>query len=171
MSGVFRATPFARLFCDIFWKGVVRRSTIWALLIFFALQNFSRKTNHLCIPKWIAYLKTNTKGIKRKKKRGKKVGVLYCGGGFIIVNRELAYFIAGGFINAMWTLHTELLHTDAFTHRSLFTELTDRRYPKVWRREAFTQSSFYTQTLLHRDAESSFCTQTPQALTHRSFYT
>ena len=64
-------------------------------------------------------------------------------------------------------IHTELLHTNAFTHRSLFTELTDRRFDA----EAFTQSSFYTQTLSHRDAESSFCTQTPQAFTHRSFYT
>ena len=43
MSGDFRATPFARLFFGIFWKGLVRKSTIWALLFFFALQNFSGK--------------------------------------------------------------------------------------------------------------------------------
>ena len=52
------------------------------------------------LPNWKRILKG-----KNGKKREKNVGVLYCGGGFIIVNRELAYFIAGGFINAMWTLH------------------------------------------------------------------
>ena len=41
MPGDFKATPFARLFFDIFWKGLVRKSTIWALLIFLQLQNFS----------------------------------------------------------------------------------------------------------------------------------
>ena len=36
-------------------------------------------------------------------------------------------------------IHTEFLHTNAFTHRSLFC------------RAGFTQSSFDTQTLLHRE--------------------
>ena len=39
-----------------------------------------------------------------KGKNGKKRWRTLLRGGFIIVNRELAYFIAGGFINAMWTL-------------------------------------------------------------------
>ena len=52
------------------------------------------------LPNW----KRTLKGKKREKKREKRVGVLYYGGGFIIVNRELTYFIAGGFINAIWTL-------------------------------------------------------------------
>ena len=54
-------------------------------------------------PNWKRILKG-----KNGKKREKKVGVLYYGGGFIIVNRELAYFIAGRFINAMWTLYIDL---------------------------------------------------------------
>ena len=43
MSGDFKATPFARLFFGIFWKGLVRKSTIWALLIFLHSQTFSGK--------------------------------------------------------------------------------------------------------------------------------
>ena len=45
-----------------------------------------QKKKHLCIPKWIAYLKTNTKG-KKRNKNGKK---------------KLAYFITGGFL-LLWT--------------------------------------------------------------------
>ena len=48
-------------------------------------------------------------------------------------------------------LHTELLHTDAFTHR------------KLVHRAGFTQSSFYTPKLLHRER--------PLQAFHRSFYT
>ena len=51
-------------------------------------------------------------------------------------------------------IHTVLLHTDACTHRSLFTELTDRR--------------FDAERPLHRAA---FAHRRPQAFTHRSFYT
>ena len=74
-------------------------------------------------------------------------------------------------------IHTELLHTDAFTHRSLFTELRDRRFDA----ERPLHRAAFTQTLLHRDAQSSFCTQTPPgfyaqkflhiSFTQTSFYT
>ena len=49
-------------------------------------------------------------------------------------------------------IHTELLHTDAFTHRSLFTELTDRRFDaeRPLHRAAFTHRRFYTE--MHRAA-------------------
>ena len=65
-------------------------------------------------------------------------------------------------------IHTELLHTDAFTHRSLFTELTDRRFDaeRPLHRAAFTHRRFYTE--MHRAA---FVHKRPQAFTHRSFYT
>ena len=65
-------------------------------------------------------------------------------------------------------IHTELLHTDAFTHRSLFTELTDRRFDaeRPLHRAAFTHRRFYTE--MHRAA---FAHKRPQAFTHRSFYT
>ena len=43
MSGDFRATPFARLFFGIFWKGLVRKSTIWALLIFLHSRTFQAR--------------------------------------------------------------------------------------------------------------------------------
>ena len=78
-------------------------------------------------------------------------------------------------------IHTELLHTDAFTHRSLFTELTDRRFDaeRPVYRAAFTHRRFYTE--MHRDTQSSFCTQTPPgfyaqkflhiSFTQRSLYT
>ena len=44
-------------------------------------------------------------------------------------------------------IHTELLHTNAFTHRSLFTELTDRRFDaeRPLHRSAFTHRHFYTE--------------------------
>ena len=44
-------------------------------------------------------------------------------------------------------IHTELLHTNAFTHRSLFTELTDRRFDaeRPLHRAAFTHRHFYTE--------------------------
>ena len=52
-------------------------------------------------------------------------------------------------------LHTELLHTDAFTHRSLFTE-------QGLHRAAFTHRSVYT--------ERGLCTeQLIQSYTHRNF--
>ena len=65
-------------------------------------------------------------------------------------------------------IHTELLHTDAFTHRSLFTELTDRRFDaeRPLHRAAFTHRRCYTE--MHRAA---FAHKRPQAFTHRSFYT
>ena len=43
MSGDFKATPFARLFFGIFWKGLVRKSTIWALLIFLHSRTFQAR--------------------------------------------------------------------------------------------------------------------------------
>ena len=43
---------------------------------------------------------------EKTEKTGKKSWRTLLRGGFIIVNRELAYFIAGGFINAMWPLYT-----------------------------------------------------------------
>ena len=52
-------------------------------------------------------------------------------------------------------LRTELLHTDAFTHRSLFTE-------QGLHRAAFTHRSFYTERVL--------CTeQLIQSYAHRNF--
>ena len=50
------------------------------------------------LPNWNRILKG------KNGKTGKKSWRTLLRGGFIIVNRELAYFIAGGFINAMWTL-------------------------------------------------------------------
>ena len=44
MSGDFKATPFARLFFGIFWKGLVRKSAIWALLNFLHSRTFQKKT-------------------------------------------------------------------------------------------------------------------------------
>ena len=44
MSVDFKATPFARLFFGIFWKGLVRKLTIWALLIFLHSRPFQKKT-------------------------------------------------------------------------------------------------------------------------------
>jgi len=41
---------------------------------------------------------------KNGKKREKKLAYFITGVFYYIVNRELAHFIAGGFINAMWTL-------------------------------------------------------------------
>ena len=52
------------------------------------------------LPNWKRILKW-----KNGKKTGKTSWSTLLQGGFIIVNRELAYFIAGGFINAMWTLY------------------------------------------------------------------
>ena len=59
--------------------------------------------NNFSIHKWIAWLKTNTKGKKNGKKMGKTSWRTLLRGGFINFSRELAYFIVGGFINAMWT--------------------------------------------------------------------
>ena len=55
MSGDFKATPFARLFLGIFWKGLVRKSTIWALLIFLHSRTFPKKTTYVFpneLPNW-----------------------------------------------------------------------------------------------------------------------
>ena len=60
-------------------------------------------------------------------------------------------------------LHTKLLPTEAFTHRSFYTQ-------KLLPTEAFIHRSFYIQKLLHTEAFTyrSFYTQT---LLHRHFYT
>ena len=67
-------------------------------------------------------------------------------------------------------IHTELLHTDAFTHRSLFTEQGLHR-AAFTQREAFAQSSLYN--LIHTETLN---TQMPklfhrQVFTHRGIYT
>ena len=59
------------------------------------------------LPSWKRILKG-----KKRKKTGKKSWRTLLRGGFIIVNRELAYFIAGGFINAMWTLYNHECRKD-----------------------------------------------------------
>ena len=54
MSGDFKATPFARLFFCIFWKGLVRKSTIWALLIF-CIPELKKKITYVFpneLPNW-----------------------------------------------------------------------------------------------------------------------
>ena len=51
------------------------------------------------LPNWKRILKG-----KNGKKGEKESWRTLLRGGFIIVNRELAYFIVGGVINAMWTL-------------------------------------------------------------------
>ena len=61
-----------------------------------------------------------------------------------------------------------LLHTEAFTHRHLYTR-------KLLRTDTFTHIGFYTRTLLHTDTftHRRFCTQTllhTDAFTHRSFH-
>ena len=55
------------------------------------------------LPNWKRILKGKTEKNGRKKSWRTLLR-----GGFIIVNRELAYFIAGGFINAMWTLYIHI---------------------------------------------------------------
>ena len=62
-----------------------------------------QKKNTYVFPNELPNWKRILKG-KNGKKREKKSWRTLLRGGFIIVNRELAYFIAGGFINAMWTL-------------------------------------------------------------------
>ena len=47
------------------------------------------------IHKWIAWLKTNTKG-KKNGKNGKNKLAYFITGGFINFSRELAYFLVGG---------------------------------------------------------------------------
>ena len=59
-------------------------------------RNFPKK-KHLCIPKWIAWLKTNTKG-KKRKKRGKKMGVLYCGGVLFLWTGSWRTLLRGGLL-------------------------------------------------------------------------
>ena len=64
--------------------------------------------------------------------------------------------------------HQKLLHTEAFTHRSLHTQ-------KLLHTEAFTHKHFYTQKLLHTEAftHRSFYTQSllhTEPFTHRTFY-
>ena len=68
--------------------------------------NFQKKTkNTYVFPNELPNWKRILKG-KNGKTREKSWRTLLRGG-FIIVNRELAYFIAGGVINAMWTLYLE----------------------------------------------------------------
>ena len=79
----------------------------------------------------------------------------------------------------------QLLHRKAFAPSSFLTQTPSRRAPFT---QAFTQSSFYAQMLLHTDAgtqsslhpqillhsEASFCTQTllqGAAFTQKHFYT
>ena len=57
------------------------------------------------------------------------------------------------FYTTLTLLHTKLLPTEAFTHRSFYIQ-------KLLHTEVFTYKHFYTQTLLHTNA-----------LTHRRFYT
>ena len=83
-----------------------------------------------------------------------------------------------------WRL-SQLLHRKAFAPSSFLTQTPSRRAPFT---QAFTQSSFYAQMLLHTDAgtqsslhpqillhsEASFCTQTllqGAAFTQKHFYT
>ena len=67
-------------------------------------------------------------------------------------------------------LHTKLLHTEAFTQRSLYTEklYTEKllHTASFHTQQAFTQRSFYTEELLH----TASC-YTQQAFTQRSIYT
>ena len=96
MSGDFTATPSARLFFGIFWKGLVRKSTIWALVIFLHSRTFQKKNMYSQMNCLIE--KRILKGKKRKKTGTKKlayfitgwfyycepgVGVLYWGGGLL----------------------------------------------------------------------------------------
>ena len=68
-------------------------------------------TNEL--PNWKRILKG-----KNRKKTGKNSWRTLLRGGFIILNRELAYFIVGGFINAMLTLVVIYLSTHLSTYLS-----------------------------------------------------
>ena len=54
--------------------------------------------------------------------------------------------------------HTQVLHTEAFTHKSIYTEKSLHKVTLHIR--DFTHRSFYTKKLLHREV-----------FTHRSFYT
>ena len=68
-------------------------------------------------------------------------------------------------------IHTERLHADGCTHRSLFTELTDRRFDaeRPLHRAAFAHRGFYAQKFLHISfTQTSFYTQKPL---HRIFDT
>ena len=77
-------------------------------------------------------------------------------------------------------IQQKLLHTDAFTHRSFYTQTflhTKSFYTRtLLHTEAFTHRHFYTQTLLHTGAftHRSVFTQTilhTETFTHRRFYT
>ena len=59
---------------------------------------------------------------------------------------------------SLYTLHRELLHTEAFTHSEIFTQTFHTE--KLSHTEAFTQRSLYTKWFLHTET-----------LTHKSFYT
>jgi len=59
-------------------------------------------------------------------------------------------------------LQRELLHTEAFTHRSFYTE-------KPLHREAFTHKRVYTQKFLHRLYTEKLSHAEPS--THKSFHT
>ena len=62
MLGDFKATPFARLFFGIFWKGLVRKSTIWALLIFLHSRTFPKKQTTYVFPNELPNWKQIHKG-------------------------------------------------------------------------------------------------------------
>ena len=72
--------------------------------------------------------------------------------------------------------HT-LLHTDAFTHKSFYTQKL--LHTEAFTHKAFTHRSFYIQKLLHTEAKHTllhryFYTQTrlhTDTFTHRPFYT
>ena len=59
-------------------------------------------------------------------------------------------------------LHREWLHTEAFTHREIFTQ-TRFHTEKLLHKEDFTQRNFYTRKLLHTKAftQRSLCTAAP----------
>ena len=71
-----------------------------------------------------------------------------------------------------------LLHTDAFTHKSLYTQkllhteafTQTLLHTKLLPTEAFTYRSFYIQKLLHTDAFTQILLHT-DTFTHRHFYT
>lgn len=71
----YQATPFARLIFNIFWKGLVRKLTIWAFLIFF----FSSTT----FQKKLSCSSFQLKGSWLTKKNvGMYFRILYFGGPF-----------------------------------------------------------------------------------------
>jgi len=80
-------------------KGFSKEIDHLSLVDFFALQNFSKRKSPMYSQ--MNCLIENEYIREKTEKTGKKSWRTLLRGGFIIVNRELAYFIAGGFINAM----------------------------------------------------------------------